>query len=158
MQPKIKSTGSPVHNALSAYTLVFYAGTFTSFIIYYFTRDRLWFEAAYAANIGGMVMAFFAGVTEMMNELSHQSDGHERKTAVSVRSVLNLIAFLLFALNLLLLKNQWSVSHPNAFASIWITGDGLLCMVCSEFRSIASVLKSNTEQTEVSNRDMTEMS
>ena len=156
MQPKISNAGNPVHNALALYTLVFYMGSFVSFLIYYFTHDLLWFQTAYAANIGGLLMALLVGVSEMLEELSRQRDRQEKKAVSTTRTVLNLIAFTLFALNLLLLKNQWSTPHPNTFAALWITGDGVACMLYSEFRSIALWLRTKTEE-EVSKSDMAQM-
>jgi len=157
MQPKIKNTGNPVRNAIATYTLVFYIGSFLSFLIYYFSRDVLWFQTAYAANIAGILMALLTGVAEKMEEMALRNKEYEKKDTNNVRALLNLIAFLLFSLNILLLKNQWNVTHPNAFSSIWITGNGVACMLISDFRSVTVWLRTKTLENEAKKQNMTEM-
>jgi len=130
-----------VHHILIGYQLVFFSISFLSYLIYFLVHDAFWFQAAYATNIGALLMAFMTTSAILIdNRFNFQNEA--AVFSLSVPSVSSkLIAYILFTTNAVILRNEWTLSHPQAYSAIWITAIGLFFLLYSEFSYLSQLIK-----------------
>ena len=69
-----KNVDKAVLNSLVAYPLTFYIISFICFIAYRFISDSFWFQSAYAASIGGLIMTLITSTVEMIDGIDDLID------------------------------------------------------------------------------------
>lgn len=111
MYSKVKIFGHPVHPMLVPFPIAFYTATLICAIVYGAQGDAFWFQAAYASNVAGVVMALVAGLFGFIDFVGIPSGTLAKKHGYQ-HLVFNSGAFLLFALNLWLNSGQWDAAAP----------------------------------------------
>lgn len=132
MYSKIKILGHPIHPMLIAFPVAFYTGALASFIAFNSNHDIFWFKTGYVANVAGVIMAVLAAIPGFVDWLYIPSDSKAKKTGV-FHLICNVIALLLFALNVWILKGKWSDSNPSVGISLILTGAGFVLTIVAGF-------------------------
>ena len=132
MYSKIKILGHPIHPMLIAFPVAFYTGSLASFIAYNSNNDIFWFKAGYVANVAGVIMALVAAIPGFIDWLYIPSDSKAKKTGV-FHLICNVVALLLFAINLWMLKGEWNDTNPGVGAALILTGAGFVITIIAGF-------------------------
>jgi len=132
MYSKIKILGHPIHPMLIAFPVAFYTGSLASFIAYNSNNDIFWFKAGYVANVAGVIMALVAAIPGFIDWLYIPSESKAKKTGV-FHLICNVVALLLFAINLWMLKGEWNDTNPGVGAALILTGAGFVITIIAGF-------------------------
>ncbi|HSV09322.1 MAG TPA: DUF2231 domain-containing protein [Hanamia sp.] len=132
MYSKIKILGHPIHPMLIAFPVAFYTGSLASFIAYNSNNDIFWFKAGYVANVAGVIMALVAAIPGFIDWLYIPSESKAKKTGV-FHLICNVVALLLFAINLWMLKGEWNDTNPGVGAAFILTGAGFVITIIAGF-------------------------
>ncbi|HXS55974.1 MAG TPA: DUF2231 domain-containing protein [Hanamia sp.] len=132
MYSKIKILGHPIHPMLIAFPVAFYTGALACFIAFSSNHNIFWFKAGYVANVAGVIMALVAAVPGFIDWLYIPSDSKAKKTGV-FHLVCNVVALLLFAINLWMLKDKWNADNPAVGDALVLTGAGFVLTIVAGF-------------------------
>ena len=132
MYSKIKILGHPIHPMLIAFPVAFYTGALASFIAYNSNHDIFWFKVGYVANVAGVIMAVVAAIPGFIDWLNIPSDSKAKKTGV-FHLICNVVALLLFAINLWMLKGKWNDTNPGVGTALILTGAGFVLTIIAGF-------------------------
>jgi uncharacterized membrane protein len=132
MYSKIKILGHPIHPMLIAFPVAFYTASLASFIAYNSSHDIFWFKVGYVANVAGVIMAVLAAIPGFIDWLYIPSDSDAKKTGV-FHLICNVVALLLFAINLWMLKGKWNDTNPDVGAALILTGAGFVITIIAGF-------------------------
>jgi uncharacterized membrane protein len=132
MYSKIKLAGHPIHPMLIAFPVAFYTAAFVCYIIYNSNTDVFWFKVAYVANAAGVIMAIVAALPGFIDWLFIPAGTKPKKTGLA-HMICNVAALLLFGINMLQQKDNWSDTSPDIGMAIALTGAGLVITLAAGF-------------------------
>ncbi len=140
MYSKIKIFGHPLHVMLVGFPVAFYTGALACFISYNSNGDPFWFKVGYVANFAGVIMAALAALPGFIDWLFIPSATKAKKTGV-LHMLCNVIALLLFGINIWIIKDQWNATIPDMGSSIIFTGAGFVLTIIAGFLGWTMVQK-----------------
>ena len=132
MYSKIKILGHPIHPMLIAFPVAFYTGALVCFIAFNSNHNIFWFKVGYVANVAGVIMALVAAIPGFIDWLYIPPDTKAKKTGV-FHLVSNIVALLLFAINLWMLKDKWNDTNPSVGTSLVLTAVGFILTIIAGF-------------------------
>ena len=128
MYSKVKLLGHPIHPMLVAYPIALYTSTLVCFIIYAANKDPFFFKAAVAANLAGVVMAAITALPGFIDWAMGIPNGTPAKSHGLTHMLLNVVALVLFVINVLIHIGNWK--NPSGEGSgIILALLGVLCTV-----------------------------
>jgi uncharacterized membrane protein len=131
---KVKLFGHPIHPMLVAYPIAFYTSTLVGFIIYAATNDHFWLRLTIAANAAAVVMAMLAAVPGFIDWTFGIPRGARAKTHGFRHMILNVASLTLFAITLLVYRDEWSESSDATVTlGIILAGSGVLLTIAAGF-------------------------
>ena len=104
MYSKIKIAGHPIHPMLISFPVAFYAAALVLFCAYALGASAFWFRVGVYANLAGVIMAVVAAVPGFLDWALGVPKGTEAKRTGATHMVLNVVALVLFAINVFV---QW---------------------------------------------------
>jgi uncharacterized membrane protein len=140
MYSKIKLFGHPIHPMLVAFPVAFYTGSLAAFITYNSNHDPFWFKVGYVANSAGVITAVIAALPGFIDWLYIPGGSKAKKTGI-FHMLCNVVALVLFALNIWLIKEEWNNPQPALGSSILLTGAGFVITLLAGFLGWALVQK-----------------
>ena len=132
MYSKIKIFGHPIHPMLVAFPVAFYTGALAAFIAYNSNNDPFWFKVGYVVNAAGVFMAVVAALPGFIDWIYIPSDSKAKKTGV-FHMICNVLALLLYAVNIWLLKEKWNDANPDLGSALILTGAGFVVTLIAGF-------------------------
>ena len=132
MYSKIKIFGHPIHPMLVAFPVAFYTGALAAFIAYNSNNDPFWFKVGYVANAAGVIMAIVAALPGFIDWIYIPSDSKAKRTGV-FHMICNVLALLLYAINIWLLKEKWNDTTPDLGSALILTGAGFVVTLIAGF-------------------------
>ena len=132
MYSKIKIFGHPIHPMLVAFPVAFYTGALAAFIAYNSNNDPFWFKVGYVANAAGVIMAVVAALPGFIDWIYIPSDSKAKRTGV-FHMICNVLALLLYAINIWLLKEKWNDTTPDLGSALILTGAGFVVTLIAGF-------------------------
>jgi uncharacterized membrane protein len=128
---KVTLFGHPLHPMLVGFPVAFYTGTVVGFLVFAATGEPFWYRLAYVANVAGVVMALVAAAVGFTD----WAVGIPRRTAAKKDGVIhmgfNVLALLMFGLNLAVSSRGWRDTLPGAGPAIVLTVTGLFFTLCA---------------------------
>ena len=140
MYSKIKIFGHPIHPMLVAFPVAFYTGAMVSFFAYNSNHDPFWFKVGYVANAAGVIMAVVAALPGFIDWLYIPSNTAAKKTGV-FHMLCNVVALLLYAANIWMLKEKWNDPSPALGSALLLTAIGFVLTIVAGFLGWALVQK-----------------
>jgi uncharacterized membrane protein len=107
MKSKASIAGHPIHPALVAFPVVYYASTVAALIAHVATQDPFWFRAAMTANIAGVVMALVAAIPGAVDLFAGVPKHTNARRTGLIHGAANVIALVLFASTAYVLYRRW---------------------------------------------------
>ena len=129
MYSKATLADHPIHPALVAFPVVYYASTVAALVAYAFTRDLFWFRVAMTASIAGVVMAVLAAVPGAIDLFAGVPARTAARRTGLAHAAFNVGALVVFAITAALLWDRWS--HREPVAGQPVTLDATLPLVLS---------------------------
>jgi uncharacterized membrane protein len=123
--------GHPLHPMLVGFPVAFYTATFVAFVIFAVNAEPFWYRLAFIANVAGVVMAVVAAIPGFID----WSLGIPSRTAAKRTGALhmgfNILALLMFGVNLAVSAGGWRELAPNVVAPLVFSGLGLVLTLCA---------------------------
>jgi uncharacterized membrane protein len=132
MYSRVKIAGHPIHPMLIAFPVAFYTAALVCYIVYSSNNDVFWFRVAYIANAAGVAMAILAALPGFIDWLNIPSDARPKKTGL-FHMACNVLALLLYGINLWLQSGKWEDSNPTLGAAIPLTALGFILTLVAGF-------------------------
>lgn len=117
---------------LVAFPVAFYTGALASFIAYNSNHDAFWFKVGYVANVAGVIMAVVAALPGFIDWLYIPAGTKPKKTGV-LHMLCNVVALLLYAANIWMIKERWNDANPALGSAILLTGAGFVLTLVAGF-------------------------
>ena len=133
MYSKLKLFGHPIHPMLIAFPVAFYTATFVAYLIFQIGGDPFWFRVGLAANVAGVVMAVVAALFGFLDWALGIPNGTVAKSDGLKHMALNVIALILFVIDLILYLGNWSVPPTNALLAVILALVGVLVTIGAGF-------------------------
>ena len=133
MYSKVKLFGHPIHPMLIAFPVGLYTATFVAFLIFQIGGDPFWFRVGLAANVAGVIMAVLAALFGFLDWALGIPGGTAAKSDGLKHMALNVIALILFVINLIVFLGQWAVPPTSALLAVILTLVGVLVTVGAGF-------------------------
>ncbi len=134
---KIKIAGHPLHPMLIAFPVTFYTATLLSFAAYAGTQDLFFWRMALWSNVTGVLSAVVAMVPGLIDWAVGIPKGTRAHAVGRTHMLINLAAFALFSINLIVQTQRWfdlvraasamvEPQMPSATLAIVLSGLGVL--------------------------------
>ncbi len=133
MYSRIKVLGHPIHPMIVAFPIAMYTATLVAFIIYASVGDTFWFKVAVATNIAGAGMAIVAAAPGFLDWAFGIPSGTAPKRHGLIHMSLNVVALILFVINLFIYVFQWNAAQPGFAWGIALSAVGLLCTLAAGY-------------------------
>lgn len=133
MYSKLKLFGHPIHPMLVSFPIAMYTATLVAYVIYAIVGDIFWFHLAFVANVAGVLMALLTAIPGFLDWLIGIPGGIPAKSVGLRHMLLNVVALLVFAINLLFYLGQWSQPNPNPLLAILLSLGGVIITVGAGF-------------------------
>ena len=132
MYSKIKIAGHPVHPMIIAYPVAFYTATLVCYIVYHSNSNPFWFKVAVLANAAGVVMAVVAALPGFIDWLNIPNAKRAKKVGLN-HMICNVVALLLFGINLYIQCPKWNEIQPDESPSILLSVVGFILTLIAGF-------------------------
>jgi uncharacterized membrane protein len=133
MYSKLKLFGHPIHPMLIAFPVALYTAAFVAFLIFQIGGDPFWFRVGLTANVGGVVMAVIIALFGFLDWAIGIPGGTAAKGDGLKHMALNVIALVLFVINLVVYLGQWVVPPSSALLGVILSLIGVLVTVGAGF-------------------------
>lgn len=140
MYSKIKIAGHPLHAMLVPFPVTLYTATLVCFITYACTMDLFWFNVALKANWAGVFTAALAALPGFIDWLYIPKARKAKKIGVT-HMLCNVVALVLFSLNVYLQCQQADVMEPDATMAIVLSSAGFILTLIAGFLGWSLVQK-----------------
>jgi uncharacterized membrane protein len=131
MYSKVKIAGHPVHPMLIAFPVTFYTTTLITFVVYAITDNVTWWQIALRANVAGLITAAIAALPGFIDWMTGIPENSSAKRTGRNHMLLNLATAVLFLINLIVYRNQWSASVNGNVADTAFAPDPTIAIVLS---------------------------
>ena len=132
MYSKIKIAGHPVHPMIIAYPVAFYTATLVCYLVYHSNSNPFWFKVAVLANAAGVVMAVVAALPGFIDWLNIPNAKRAKKVGLN-HMICNVVALLLFGINLYIQCPKWNEIQPDESPSILLSVVGFILTLIAGF-------------------------
>src|SRR5215213_544 len=133
MYSRVKIAGHPIHPMLIAFPVAFYTAALVCYIAYNSTNNPFWFKVAVVANAAGVVMAAIAAIPGFIDWLFIPSADRPPKRTGLIHMLCNVLALVLYGINLLQQYPKWNDSTPELGLAIPLTGLGFVLTLVAGF-------------------------
>ncbi|MGQ0826979.1 MAG: DUF2231 domain-containing protein [Bacteroidota bacterium] len=140
MFSKIKIAGHPLHAMLVPFPVAFYTATMVCFISYSNCLDPFWFKVAVKANCAGVITAVIAALPGFIDWLFIPKERRAKKVGL-MHMLCNVVALLLFAINLYLQAPKLNEPLPEESPAILLTVLGFVLTLVAGFLGWSLVQK-----------------
>ena len=141
---KVRIAGHPVHPMLIAFPVTFYTATLLGFAAYAATIDLFWWRLGLWSNAAGVLTALIAAIPGFIDWAAGIPKGHPAKATGRVHMLFNVVALVLFTINLIVQTDKWvdlartalmtgDIRPPNPTAALLLSGFGVLCTLAAGF-------------------------
>ena len=140
MYSKIKIAGHPLHVMLVPFPIAFYTASMICYISYSCNLDTFWFKVALVSNYAGVITAAIAALPGFIDWLNIPKIKKAKKTGL-MHMLCNVVALLLFAINLYVQCQKWDDAKPDATSAIALTVLGFTLTIIAGFLGWSMVQK-----------------
>ncbi len=145
MQYEVELAGRTLRPRIVSFPIVLYAATVGCFLLFARDADPFWFRVGRLTNMVAVCAAVIGSVPGLVDWITGEP---ERTPARSPRAWLvlfDVVALVVFAANLVLVRGSAQVVHPEAWRSVLLTSAGLASTLGAGFLgwrvSLASTAK-----------------
>jgi uncharacterized membrane protein len=133
MYTKVRIAGHPVHAMLVGFPVTLYVVAFTCFLAYALGAEPFWYRVGVYANLAGVILAAVAAIPGFIDWAFGIPTGNPAKSTGLVHMGTNIVALVLFGLNLGSVWSHRLDSVPPVGGSVALTALGVVFTLVAGF-------------------------
>lgn len=125
MQYEVELAGRSSRSRIVSFPIVLYTATVACFLLFARDADPFWFRVGRLANMVAVCAVIVGSVPGLVDWITGEPDRTPARTFEAWLVLFDVVALVLFAANLVLVRGPAQVVHPDAWRTVLLTSGGL---------------------------------